>query len=105
MSSISGQELRRCFCGDVAKVCTSWTSKNPGRRFIGCPNYKSGRGCNYFSWIEPRVPDWYASKMLEIRDERKRNEEEIEKLKKKLWCKGMIIRVIVCCCILYFLLF
>ncbi|CAI9293356.1 unnamed protein product [Lactuca saligna] len=28
-----------CYCGDRAGMWTSWTRKNPGRRFFGCPNY------------------------------------------------------------------
>nr|KAJ0193577.1 hypothetical protein LSAT_V11C800404450 [Lactuca sativa] len=26
-----------CFCGNVVVVRTSWTSRNPGRRFYACP--------------------------------------------------------------------
>ena len=26
-------------CGDVADMKTSWTTRNPGRRFFGCRHY------------------------------------------------------------------
>ena len=46
-----------CYCGDKMKVRTSWTKTNPGRRFIGCPNYVSLRfiGCLHF-WV--RYPNF-----------------------------------------------
>ncbi|KAK6139786.1 hypothetical protein DH2020_026462 [Rehmannia glutinosa] len=31
---------------------TSWESDNPGRRFMGCGEWKSG-GCNFFDWNDP----------------------------------------------------
>ncbi|XP_062109439.1 uncharacterized protein LOC133820854 [Humulus lupulus] len=37
-------------------VRTSWTTKNPGRRFASCINYKNG-GCSYFDWVDPPT-DW-----------------------------------------------
>ena len=32
-----------CKCGDESGKWISWTEKNPGRRFLGCPNYKVNR--------------------------------------------------------------
>ncbi|GKB14892.1 hypothetical protein Tco_0848815 [Tanacetum coccineum] len=29
-----------CECGDLYGKWTSWTQTNPGRRFLGCRNYK-----------------------------------------------------------------
>lgn len=45
MSSESGDSVNRasqvnvelCYCGVAAKLRTSWTDRNPGRRFVGCP--------------------------------------------------------------------
>ena len=40
-----------------ARLSTAHTSKNFGRRFLGCSGYKSAGGCNFFSWIdEPFEP-------------------------------------------------
>ncbi|CAH9099878.1 unnamed protein product [Cuscuta europaea] len=32
-----------------ARLWTSWTDKNPGRRFYGCPHYEND-GCGFFEW-------------------------------------------------------
>ncbi|KAM7525704.1 hypothetical protein LguiA_015606 [Lonicera macranthoides] len=40
-----------CFCGEVAPIRVSWTSRNPGRRFFGCKKY-GNNGCNFFQWVD-----------------------------------------------------
>nr|KAJ0203201.1 hypothetical protein LSAT_V11C500271740 [Lactuca sativa] len=40
-----------CFCGREAVVRTSWTSANPGRRFLSCP--QKGSRCQFLGWIDP----------------------------------------------------
>ncbi|KAM6592803.1 hypothetical protein CsatA_000506 [Cannabis sativa] len=30
-----------CYCGDLAYVWTSSSRANPGRRFFGCPHYRT----------------------------------------------------------------
>ncbi|KAK9066297.1 hypothetical protein SSX86_013618 [Deinandra increscens subsp. villosa] len=39
-----------CYCGKEALIQTSRTSRNPGRRFYGCPDQAAG--CGFFVWIE-----------------------------------------------------
>ncbi|QCD86368.1 hypothetical protein DEO72_LG3g889 [Vigna unguiculata] len=43
-----------CTCGHVAMLRTTRTTKNGGRQFLGCSNYKIESetfiGCNYFKW-------------------------------------------------------
>lgn len=34
--SVKKEEHEMCFCGRRARVCVSWTLKNPGRRFYTC---------------------------------------------------------------------
>ncbi|CAI9299532.1 unnamed protein product [Lactuca saligna] len=66
-SSSSMNRLRkRCYCGDPVGRWTSWTPLNPGRRFIGCPNYQNGlKDCKYFRWVDPPLPSqWYADLLL-----------------------------------------
>lgn len=29
--------------------------KNPGRRFLGCVNYKKRNGCNFFEWVDDQT--------------------------------------------------
>ncbi|PWA95313.1 zinc finger, GRF-type [Artemisia annua] len=35
----------QCWCGQTAVVRTSWTNRNPGRRFYGC--------CDFIDWYDP----------------------------------------------------
>ena len=39
-----------CFCNKVSVVKTSWTNRNPGRRFLSCGKRN---GCSFFIWIDP----------------------------------------------------
>nr|KAJ0206247.1 hypothetical protein LSAT_V11C500249780 [Lactuca sativa] len=39
-----------CFCGKMAIIRTSWTDKNPGRRFCGCPT--EGSKCRFIGWYD-----------------------------------------------------
>nr|KAJ0212382.1 hypothetical protein LSAT_V11C400184730 [Lactuca sativa] len=43
----------RCFCGQMAIVRTTWTDKNPGRRFWGYP--KEDSTCGFVGWIDPQM--------------------------------------------------
>ncbi|KAB2010146.1 hypothetical protein ES319_D10G216700v1 [Gossypium barbadense] len=44
-----------CYCGNAAKLNTSWSNDNPGRRFFGCKKFGSGfkKQCLFFSWFDP----------------------------------------------------
>ncbi|KAL3640027.1 hypothetical protein CASFOL_014995 [Castilleja foliolosa] len=48
-SAVAGIVL--CKCGKLAKIRTSSTRDNPGRKFHGCVDWKNG-GCNFFSWAD-----------------------------------------------------
>ncbi|PWA36196.1 zinc finger, GRF-type [Artemisia annua] len=39
-----------CHCGLRAKIRTSWTALNPGRRFYSCPKQDD---CGFFDWFDP----------------------------------------------------
>ncbi|KAJ9535263.1 hypothetical protein OSB04_un001639, partial [Centaurea solstitialis] len=53
-----------CYCGDKVKVRTSWTKANPGRRFIGCPNYASGQKCKMFQFVDEELPNQYYKELI-----------------------------------------
>ncbi|KAL8224509.1 hypothetical protein R6Q57_019984 [Mikania cordata] len=48
-------EMVFCWCGKVAIVRTSWTDKNPGRRFYLCPD--KGSNCRFIRWLDPVICD------------------------------------------------
>ena len=58
---------------------TSWTSKNPGRRFIGCRNWRSKTSCGFFDWI---YPDSTQSWITDLQSNNGRLKRETEDLKK-----------------------
>ncbi|KAG6683694.1 hypothetical protein I3842_12G026500 [Carya illinoinensis] len=44
-------ESPTCWCGLKTPQKTSYTSKNPGRRFFACPDYHTGEvRCEFFVW-------------------------------------------------------
>ncbi|KAL7104001.1 hypothetical protein ACP275_08G216500 [Erythranthe tilingii] len=48
-------EAHTCKCGIELPINTSWTDKNPGRRFLACANYMKVSHCNYFEWVDPEM--------------------------------------------------
>ncbi|KAH7842373.1 hypothetical protein Vadar_004542 [Vaccinium darrowii] len=46
-----------CFCGRVGKINCSWTTSNPGRRFVGCERYGKAGACGYFMWVDAPMCD------------------------------------------------
>ncbi|KAK1362262.1 GRF-type domain-containing protein [Heracleum sosnowskyi] len=52
IESVRNEEHTNCFCGRRARLCTSWTLKNPGRRFFSCATPKESNGCHFFQWFE-----------------------------------------------------
>ncbi|GER41253.1 GRF zinc finger containing protein [Striga asiatica] len=54
MSYSSSSSSRRvagvfCTCGEVARLQTSWTTNNPGRRYFDCAQ----NGCRFWNWFDP----------------------------------------------------
>ncbi|KAM7497181.1 hypothetical protein LguiA_021595 [Lonicera macranthoides] len=75
-SSSSVNSRSSCHCGYPVVMKTSKTSKNPGRRFIGCRNWRSETSCGFFDWIDTNS----TQSNLEISNEYLK--KEIEDLKK-----------------------
>jgi hypothetical protein len=74
---------RECYCGMKTYLRTSWTRKNPGRRFFGCARYGKGPNCKYFEWFEPRICERGGEVVYELRVKIKTMEEELRKQAKK----------------------
>ncbi|KAI3491267.1 hypothetical protein L1887_44400 [Cichorium endivia] len=59
-SSFLGRGL--CYCMKKVKTRTSWTKKNPGRRFASCPNSLNPKeDCEFFDWVDPELSPCYVS--------------------------------------------
>jgi len=77
------ESLRECYCGMKTYLRTSWTDKNPGRRFFGCAQYGKGQHCKYFEWFEPRLCERGGKLVFELRVRIKSMEDERRKQAKK----------------------
>ncbi|KAF3587090.1 hypothetical protein F2Q69_00027452 [Brassica cretica] len=76
---------RRCHCGLPAAITQAWTDKNSGRRFYGCPRYKLGDECKYFSWFdEEEGTKWQRRALIKASDEIRERNMVIEQLKKTI---------------------
>ena len=74
-----------CECGDICGLWTSWTETNPGRRFIGCPNYRGRNKCNFFHWWDPdRNVELYKGKIVELKNEVVQNRRQMMKLDEEM---------------------
>ncbi|KAL8536206.1 hypothetical protein ACS0TY_011735 [Phlomoides rotata] len=63
---------RFCFCQQEARVHTSWTVDNPGRRFFGCRFWKvNGGGCNFFKWLDDPIEDRSKTVILSLLKEKR----------------------------------
>ncbi|CAI9260858.1 unnamed protein product [Lactuca saligna] len=84
------QVRRRCDCDELVGRWSSWKPKNPGRRFVGCPNYKVSifeslsasctakcrpmqdkeKDCKFFEWIDPPLPNnWYKQMIYDFHNQ------------------------------------
>ncbi|KAJ1422913.1 Zinc finger, GRF-type [Sesbania bispinosa] len=55
LSSSSNSGSKTCACGDTLLLLTSSSSKNPGRKFFRCPNWKKENSCDYFQWLDDQL--------------------------------------------------
>ncbi|KAL8525753.1 hypothetical protein ACS0TY_015115 [Phlomoides rotata] len=61
-----------CFCAQEARLHTSWTVDNPGRRFFGCRFWKvDGGGCKYFNWLDDPIEERAKSVILSLLKKKK----------------------------------
>ncbi|KAM3344411.1 hypothetical protein P3S68_024119 [Capsicum galapagoense] len=47
----------RCKYGYFLPLMTSWTSRNPGRRYWTCPYYGNARSCNFWLWKDDSIDE------------------------------------------------
>ncbi|KAK3444659.1 hypothetical protein EUGRSUZ_A00901 [Eucalyptus grandis] len=63
-----GEGERLCFCGLPSPRRTSWTRRNPGRRFYGCARYREGSKCKYFEWVDAKFSHRATEVILDLLD-------------------------------------
>ncbi|KAM6543323.1 hypothetical protein CsatB_007770 [Cannabis sativa] len=51
----AGPQYCECCPPRVAQMITSWTSRNPGRRFIRCPCHDEVEGHGFWMWYDPPI--------------------------------------------------
>ncbi|KAL8484410.1 hypothetical protein ACS0TY_026906 [Phlomoides rotata] len=62
-----------CKCLEEARLRTSWTDANPGRRFHGCRYWTvNGGGCNFFKWSDPEMYERARTVILNLLQEKNR---------------------------------
>ncbi|KAI8553249.1 hypothetical protein RHMOL_Rhmol05G0001100 [Rhododendron molle] len=87
-SPYNGDE--KCECGRRAVMRPSLTVKNPGRRFLGCKNWKKRNGCNFFEWVDPETCPRgleYAKIMQAKKEELERQDKMVEEENEALFVK------------------
>ncbi|KAK9757510.1 hypothetical protein RND81_01G167200 [Saponaria officinalis] len=78
-SSSTNQGVR-CHCGILAVQKTSWTTQNPGRRFVACKLYNPETkmcGCRFFKWIDEDITEWQTKLINELLNENKCSKSEV----------------------------
>nr|XP_017245956.1 PREDICTED: ERI1 exoribonuclease 2-like [Daucus carota subsp. sativus] len=76
--SVKKDEYGTCFCGRRARICTSWTLKNPGRRFYKCASAKGMEGCHFFEWFEEDFSPKVSEVITHLNQRRIFLEEKLE---------------------------
>ncbi|KAJ1388546.1 Zinc finger, GRF-type [Sesbania bispinosa] len=50
--SSSSSRHKHCGCGESLLLFTSSSAKNPGRKFLRCPNWNKNNTCKFFAWLD-----------------------------------------------------
>ncbi|KAK9742748.1 hypothetical protein RND81_03G195000 [Saponaria officinalis] len=83
-SSSSSRSSRKCNCGVPLALVKSWTTDNPGRRFLTCKFYNPStqyRGCQYFKWYDQDQCQWQKDVINQLLLDKKLLKCESEMLK------------------------
>ncbi|KAF8044260.1 hypothetical protein BT93_A2295 [Corymbia citriodora subsp. variegata] len=55
-----------CYCGLQSPILIAKTRKNTGRRFHGCAKFDGLGCCNFFMWIDPKIPDHARDMIVDL---------------------------------------
>nr|XP_043613573.1 uncharacterized protein LOC122585513 isoform X1 [Erigeron canadensis] len=100
LRSIIKSRMVFCWCGKQAILRTSWTDRNPGRRFYACP--KEGSKCRFIGWHDPEmcqratkiIPGLLRSKNR-VERQLKQRYEQVKRLKIMLLLASIVILFLV----------
>ncbi|KAL0660124.1 hypothetical protein Bca4012_080709 [Brassica carinata] len=73
---------KTCYCGGEAVVETSYTSKDPGRRYFTCGNADDG-DCHVWKWWDVAVMEElrdYQRQLREVNDQANESDEKLVKV-------------------------
>ncbi|KAG8482721.1 hypothetical protein CXB51_024032 [Gossypium anomalum] len=84
-----------CYCGNPAKLNTSWSNDNPGRRFFGCKKFSSAfrKPCRFFSLFDPPLTPRLRVVLLGLLKKVK-SLEDARKRERRTWILVLIAAVI-----------
>ncbi|KAK1389597.1 hypothetical protein POM88_017775 [Heracleum sosnowskyi] len=83
-TSSRGSSVRYvCDCGLRARMYTSWSLKNPGRRFYICSKTSDIR-CDYFEWYDRGFEGRHEEVIIHLNSRRIYLEAKIELLEEKI---------------------
>ena len=78
-----------CYCNVKAKLSTAHTSTNYGRRFLGCSNYRTVKGCKFFQWVDVPFEPQACHVIQRLLKQKLESQEKILQLEQLL--KAMVI--------------
>ncbi|XP_014519594.1 uncharacterized protein LOC106776625 [Vigna radiata var. radiata] len=88
-----------CNYGERTVVKMARTSKNPGKYFWGCRNYKSGAGnvtwCNYFKWCNEEEVDEKDVIIGRLRSKICNMEKTVKALKRRIHLLVSVMCVVI----------
>ncbi|GJV65713.1 zinc finger, GRF-type containing protein [Tanacetum coccineum] len=74
--------VARCACGLEVVIRTSWTNRNPGHRFYGCPTL-SPTCVNFLKWYDPPMCQRYVQIIQGLLRSRNKLEEIVAMVEEK----------------------
>lgn len=94
-----------CYCGGEPIVATSYTAKDPGRRYFLCCNVDDG-DCHIWKWWDLAVMEElrdYQKQLRQVKDERNQSEQKlvvVEKTVSELSKKITGVKLMLCVLVL-----
>ncbi|KAF2558810.1 hypothetical protein F2Q68_00013798 [Brassica cretica] len=76
--------LRTCYCGGEPVVATSYSRKDPGRRYFTCENVDDG-DCHVWKWWDVAVMEEmsdFQTQLRQLKDQGNESEKKLVKLEK-----------------------